>query len=152
MEKEQEQWEGLGENVEEWEEATGDGDKGEGSTGGGGGMTPKEMFLAAHKLGISVANSARVAGVSRRTIYRWRDKDPEFAKGWREAREGLVEDLEMEAYKRAFKGNDRLLMFLLKSYKPTTYNERLQRRQGKAGLADKALKAVEFLEKVKEWA
>ena len=96
-----------------------------------------------------------MAGVERRTIYRWRDKDPEFAKAWREAREGLVEDLEMEAYQRAFKGNDRLLMFLLRSYKPVTYGEGQQqgknrRRQGKRGRGD-AKDMAELVERVREW-
>ena len=89
--------------------------------------TRKEKFLRAYRTGMSVGNAARAAAVDRRTVYRWRDRDPEFAKAWLEAREGLVEDLEMEAYKRAFKGNDRLLMFLLRSYKPVTYNERRQK-------------------------
>ena len=120
----------------------------------------KERFLAAHKLGMSVVNAARVAGVERRTIYRWRDKDPAFAKAWRQAREGLVEDLEMEAYKRAFKGNDRLLMFLLRSYKPVTYNPvtyNPRQQQGKKSQQQpksrggKAVDLVELVDKVREW-
>ena len=107
----------------------------------------KERFLTAHNLGMSVADAARAAGVDRRTIYRWRDKDPEFAKEWREARESLVEDLEMEAYNRAFKGNDRLLMFLLRSYKPVTYNPR--QREGKPWGAKAA--HLELANKVREW-
>ncbi len=115
----------------------------------------KERFLEAHRMGVSVVDAARLAGVERRTVYRWRDKDPEFAKAWREAREGMVEDLEMEAYKRAFKGNDRLLMFLLKSYKPVTYNQRQQQAKNgqqqaeSRGDKDKAL--AELVERVREW-
>ena len=115
----------------------------------------KERFLAAHKLGMSVVDASRLAGVERRTIYRWRDKDPEFAKAWREARRGLVEDLEMEAYKRAFGGNDRLLMFLLKSYKPVTYNQRQQqaknRQQQAESAGDKDKDLAELVERVREW-
>ena len=115
----------------------------------------KEKFLEAHKLGMSVVKAALMAGVDRRTVYRWRDRDPGFAKAWREAREGMVEGLEMEAYKRAFKGNDRLLMFLLKSYKPVTYNQRQQQaknsqQQAESGVG-KAKGLAELVDRVREW-
>ena len=115
----------------------------------------KERFLEAHKLGMSVVKAALLAGVERRTVYRWRDKDPEFAKAWREAREGLVEDLEMEAYRRAFKGNDRLLVFLLKSYKPVTYNQRQQQTKNSQQQAEsrggKTKDLAELVDRVREW-
>ena len=115
----------------------------------------KENFLEAHKLGMSVVKAALMAGVERRTVYRWRDKDPEFARAWREAREGLVEDLEMEAYRRAFKGNDRLLVFLLKSYKPVTYNQRQQQAKSSHQQGDsvggEAKDLAELVERVREW-
>lgn len=111
----------------------------------------KGRFLAWHRMGNSVSKAARVAGVDRRTVYRWRDRDPEFAKAWKEARAGLVEDLEMEAYDRAFKGNDRLLMFLLKSYKPVTYGQGQQQGKSGRGKAKDAKDLVELVEKVREW-
>ena len=43
-----------------------------------------------------------------------------------ESRDKSMEDLEVQAYKRAIEGNDRLLMFLLKSHMPLTYNKRQQ--------------------------
>ncbi len=114
----------------------------------------KEKFLASHMLGNSVVKAAMVAGVDRRTIYRWRDSDPEFAKAWREARDGLVEDLEMEAYKRAFGGNDRLLMFLLKSYKPVTYNQLLRQARNRQRQAEseggKDENLAELVERLRE--
>ena len=114
----------------------------------------KERFVEAHKKGMSVVNAALAAGVERRTIYRWRDRDPEFAKAWREAREGMVEDLEMEAYKRAFGGNDRLLMFLLKSYKPVTYNQRQQQVKNRQRQAEseggKDENLAELVERLRE--
>ena len=39
----------------------------------------KKKFLAAHQLGASTRQAARIAGVSRGTLYRWRNQDPEFA-------------------------------------------------------------------------
>ena len=86
----------------------------------------QRKFLAAHQLGASTTQAAHVAGVSRATLYRWRDSDPEFAQAWLESRDKSMEDLEVAAYKRAIQGNDRLLMFLLKSHMPLTYNKRQQ--------------------------
>ena len=86
----------------------------------------KSRFLAAHGAGASTRKAALIAGVDRATIYRWRDEDPDFAQAWRESRDKTMEDLEVRAYKRAIEGNDRLLMFLLKSHMPLTYNKRQQ--------------------------
>ena len=86
----------------------------------------QRKFLTAHQLGVSTTQGAHIAGVSRATLYRWRDEDPEFAQAWLESRDKTMEDLEVRAYKRAIEGNDRLLMFLLKSHMPLTYNKRQQ--------------------------
>lgn len=86
----------------------------------------QRKFLAAHGSGLTTQQAAQIAGVSRATFYRWRNEDPEFAQAWRESRDNTMEDLEIQAYKRAIEGNDRLLMFLLKSHMPLTYNKRQQ--------------------------
>ena len=84
----------------------------------------KQNFLRAHKGGATVSQAAHYAGVHRRTVYKWKARDPKFALAWAKARDTLVQDLEMEAYQRAIGGSDRLLMFLLKSYKPGTYGDK----------------------------
>ena len=86
----------------------------------------QRKFLTAHQAGASTRQAAQIAGVPRGTLYRWRDSDPEFAQAWRESRDKSMEDLEVQAYKRAIEGNDRLLMFLLRSHMPLTYNKRQQ--------------------------
>ena len=86
----------------------------------------QRRFLAAHQLGAPTKQAAQIAGVSKATLYRWRDEDPEFAQAWLESRDKSMEDLEVAAYRRAIQGNDRLLMFLLKSHMPLTYNKRQQ--------------------------
>ncbi len=86
----------------------------------------QHRFLTAHQLGAPTTQAAQIAGVSRATLYRWRDEDPEFAQAWLESRDKSMEDLEVAAYRRAIQGNDRLLMFLLKSHMPLTYNKRQQ--------------------------
>ena len=86
----------------------------------------QRRFLTAQQQGASTREAARIAGVCRGTFFRWRNEDPEFAQAWRESRDNSMEDLEIQAYKRAIEGNDRLLMFLLKSHMPLTYNKRQQ--------------------------
>ena len=86
----------------------------------------KSRFLAAIQLGVSVAEAARWVGIPRTTLYRWRRNDPEFAWDWDNPKEQnpMVRSLEFEAFKRALNGNDRLLVFLLKSYDPNMFSER----------------------------
>ena len=84
----------------------------------------KTKFLAARQLGASVVEVARWAGIPRATVYRWRRSDPDFAQAWNDPRDKVVRGLEFEALKRAIHGNDRLLVFLLKSYHPDLFNER----------------------------
>ena len=97
----------------------------------------------------NVAEASRVAGISRRTAYAWRNKDsPEgeaFRQRWDEALETAVELLELELRRRAFKGNeepvffqgqkvatvkkysDVLGMFLLKAHRPDVYRDNYHR-------------------------
>ena len=88
----------------------------------------KDKFLAGRQLGASVSEAARWAGVPRATLYRWRRNDPDFAQAWNGSQDHdkVAQALEFEAYKRAIRGNDRLLVFLLKSYIPYTFNEKRQ--------------------------
>lgn len=84
----------------------------------------KAKFLAARQFGSSVVDAARWAGVSRTTLYRWRRKDPGFAQAWHNPMDKVVKALEFAAFQRAIEGNDRLLVFLLKSYNPDGFNEK----------------------------
>ena len=106
----------------------------------------KERFLEAHANGATVCDAARSAGVHRGTVYKWRERDPDFALAWREARDKFVQELEMEAYKRAIEGSDRLLIFLLRSYKPDTYSEKRKQEHGSIGVT-----IAELAERVRQW-
>ena len=97
----------------------------------------------------NVAEASRVAGISRRTAYAWRNKDsPEgeaFRERWDEALETAIELLELELRKRALKGrkepvffkgekvstirkySDVLGMFLLKAHRPDVYRDNYRR-------------------------
>lgn len=73
----------------------------------------------------NVSAAARAAGIGRRTVYEWRDADPEFAAAWAEAEEEAVDKLEEVARERATEGgSDRMLEILLKAHRPEKYVDR----------------------------
>jgi len=74
-------------------------------------------FLAAIVHHANIASAAQEAGIARSTHYLWL-KDPAYRKRFLEARETAYDKLELEAWKRAVSGSDRLLMFLLTAYRP----------------------------------
>jgi hypothetical protein len=85
----------------------------------------EDKFVAALRLGKSIAAAARAAGIGRRTGYDWRDRDPAFAARWDEAFDEGTDHLEDLALKGAEQGSERLLLALLKARRP----ERYQRMQ-----------------------
>lgn len=107
-------------------------------------FTPKKRlrFLEHLKNTANVTLSARLVGVSRRTVYNHRAADPGFASAWDTAVDEAIDLLEAEARRRAVDGTDRpvyqggelvgyvrgysdtLLIFLLKGHRPEKYRER----------------------------
>lgn len=113
--------------------------------------TPKKKkFLAAYAVSGNVTQSAEIADVWPKTIYRWQKSDPDFAASMEEAAECAADRLEEEARFRATEGlrrykfdkdgkpvidpitgepyfeyqrSDVLLMFLLKGLRPEKYRE-----------------------------
>jgi hypothetical protein len=95
-----------------------------------------ELFLAALSLGGTVTAAAEKANIGRRTVYDWKESDPEFAALFEDAYQRGIAVLEEEAVRRAYHGTERpifqkgvqvgsikefsdsLLMFLLKSRDP----------------------------------
>lgn len=45
----------------------------------------REAFLVALASGLSVTSAAALAGVARRTVYRHRERDSDFAQAWEDA-------------------------------------------------------------------
>lgn len=100
-------------------------------------------FLEALSETGNVTESAKMANVSRRTIYNWRAADEDFAKAWNDAAELGCDALEDEATRRAkdgvdepvfYKGeecgtvrkySDTLLIFLLKGRRPDKFKDRI---------------------------
>ncbi len=106
--------------------------------------TKKEKFLEAFRQTGNVTEAAEKAGVNRATPYKWRKKDPKFAKAWEEAEQEAADRLEREAWRRAVEGveepvyykgkqidsirkySDTLLIFLLKGNRPEKYADRVK--------------------------
>jgi hypothetical protein len=80
-------------------------------------------FLQLFARSLNVQLSCRGAGVGRDVAYIHRKRFPEFAAAWEEARKAAVENLEAEAFARAKRQSDVLLIFLLKSHAPERYRE-----------------------------
>lgn len=106
-------------------------------------VTPEKLSAFLHVLSetCNVGKAAGAIGVSRMTVYRWREDDPEFAAAWDAAKRVGVTALEDEAHRRAFDGvdepvfykgdecgsvrkySDTLAIFLLKAHDPDKYRE-----------------------------
>lgn len=83
-------------------------------------------FLEKFRDSGNIRLSCRAADVSRKTVYRWRNKWATFAAEWDEAKEDACDILEGEAWKRAIKNqSDRLLMFLLKAHRREVYGDKV---------------------------
>lgn len=114
--------------------------------------TPKKerFVLALAKTG-NVSEACKTAGIGRKTAYRYREDDPEFASAWNEALDEAADALEGEARRRAVTGtlkpifhkgaicgkvreySDTLLIFLLKGARPERYRERVDVNQQHSG-------------------
>lgn len=69
--------------------------------------------------------AARLAGVSRKTLYNWRDANPEFAEALDDVDEGITDVIEATALKKAIRdGDTTMLIFLLKTRRSSMYGER----------------------------
>ena len=97
-----------------------------------------DQFLQLLLHSSSVTTAALGAGINRATAYRHRDALPEFAAQWDEAKESSIELLEAEAWNRARKKSDLLIMFLLKANKPEKYREVSRHEHG--GINGEAIK------------
>ena len=74
----------------------------------------------------NVTLAAKAAGVDRKTVYDHYKTQPEFAAAWDDAKEAAIEVLEAEAWQRARKQSDTLMIFLLKAHNPAKYQDRFQ--------------------------
>jgi Homeodomain-like domain len=67
----------------------------------------RAVFLTALAAGATIGKAAWMAGVSRRTVYNWRDTEAAFAAEWDDAYEDGTDVFEDEAHRRAVEGVER---------------------------------------------
>lgn len=70
-------------------------------------------FLARLGLAGNIREAAQVVKVNRRTVYKRRDADPDFAAAMEDALADAMDRLRKVAWTRASKKSDKLLMYLL---------------------------------------
>jgi 20S proteasome alpha/beta subunit len=80
--------------------------------------TRKKRFIAALTENGTVYHAAQAAGVSRQTVYRWREDDLKFADLWDEAIENAVDAVENAVYQKALSGDTIAAIFYLKAQRP----------------------------------
>lgn len=113
----------------------------------------KKSFLEHFAKSGNISTAATAAGVERRAVYHWKERDPQFAEAFADAEKQGIDALEHEAWRRAHDGvkrykfsqsgkplmnpetgeayyemdtSDTLLMFLLKSRDPRKYAQRME--------------------------
>jgi hypothetical protein len=87
----------------------------------------RAKFLELLRDGHPVTQAAEGAKIPRRTVYRWRHDDPDFAREWDEAWEQGSDLWEEELQRRALDGgSDLLLIFGLKGRRPQRYRDNVK--------------------------
>ncbi len=84
----------------------------------------KAPFLEAFARIGTIVGAADAVGISRYAVHDWKRKDPAFAEAFNQAENSLTENLESVAVDKALKGNETMLIFLLKARAPQKYTER----------------------------
>lgn len=87
--------------------------------------TLQARFLSAMGGCGTIKQAAKIADVDESNHRKNWVKDPEYREAFEEAKNRGVEDLEDEARRRAKKGSDVLLIFLLKAARPHIYREKI---------------------------
>ena len=105
----------------------------------------KRAFLESYAHWANISEACRVAGIPRRNVYEWQERDESFAMAMRQAGDAATERLEREAWRRATEGtpykrtsywhgepvgtdekieySDQLMMLLLRARRPETYRD-----------------------------
>lgn len=83
----------------------------------------KPGFLQALAEHGTVTAACTAVDINRTTAYRARQHDEDFALEWSDIESTVTEQLEAKALELALNGDTRMLEFLLKARRPTTYRE-----------------------------
>ena len=81
----------------------------------------KKRFLEKLAQGNAPRIAAKLANISRPTIYNWKRDDQEFSAAWEDAVETGLDKVETALFKRAIKNSDTAAIAYLKAYRPERY-------------------------------
>lgn len=84
----------------------------------------EDEFFRLMGQGFTVRLAASAVALNFASLYRKRRENPAFAKRWEDSTRVRVDHLIAEAERRALKGSDKLLMFLLTNYAPEKFKSR----------------------------
>ena len=90
----------------------------------------KKRFLEVFGETCNMSTSAESLDIPRSTVYYWLRSDPQFKEHFDQARLDGAEVLEDVAIKRATDTSDRLISFLLKSYRPERFGDKIDVTSG----------------------
>jgi hypothetical protein len=82
----------------------------------------KRAFVELIASGCNFTEAAEALGVHRITAFQWRREDPGFNAECMQALRVSIDMLKKEAERRAIRGSDKLLMFLLERYDPEKFH------------------------------
>lgn len=83
----------------------------------------KEAVLQLVGAGMNDSEAARAIGIGRWSIWRWKKEDATFLAAYKAAKRITVDKLVAEAERRALRGSDRLIEFLLCNYAPDKFRK-----------------------------
>ena len=81
------------------------------------------VFLRALRHNPNVTAAFRAAHISNFTAYKYREQDEAFAAKWNEALDASVDEVEETAFRIAKDGDNQMIQFVLKAFRPERYRE-----------------------------
>ena len=90
--------------------------------------TPKKAAVILDALSglAGKGEAAHKAGISRKTLYNWRDANPDFAEALADVDEGVTDLVEAAALRKAIRDGDTTMqIFLLKTRRRDVYGDRI---------------------------
>ena len=84
----------------------------------------KQAFLEQYAKSGNVLLACHHVGITRVTLYKWRQEDPEFAAGMQYSREDSTDVVEAKLRQEAMNGNVTAMIVYLKAKRPEEYSER----------------------------
>jgi hypothetical protein len=108
--------------------------------------TRQGRFLRALARTANIAEACRAAGLDRRLAYRWRARDPEFARRWKAAAARACDMLHDEMMERALVGRPRMVY----RYHPTAANRQVRREIFGSASAPPPTRETDLAERLRE--